>query len=997
MNWIRLLIVGLLAFCASHLPGAEEPLPVLPATEPPQAAATIRLQNGFRAELIAAEPLVTDPVDIAYDENGLAYVAEMNDYPYVDPTDDKSWALQQSAPIGRIRVLEDTDGDGIFDRSDIFAEGLSWPSGIACWKGGIYVAATPDLLYLKDTDGDRRADVRRVVFKGFQKYNVQAIMNNPKWGLDHRIYVAGSSNGGQIVSDEQASHARPVELGRNDFCFDPANETLEVLSGSGRFGNTFDDWGNRFLTNIRNPIQHIVFPARYLRRNKYLMLSSTLQDVASSGDAVPVYRVSPPESWRVINAERASRSASPALVDTAAATGYVTSSSGVTIYRGAAYPDEFQGNAFVGEVAGNLVIRYVLEPSGVSFTGQRPYQKADFMASTDNWFRPVNFANAPDGTLHVLDMYRQTVEHPWSLPDDLKKRLDLTAGRNRGRIYRLVPAQYAAGFKPPPPPRLGSAATIELVALLENPNGWWRETAHRLLYELQDSAAIEPLKALLRNSASSCARLHALWSLQGLSALTDDDAMIGLNDTEPRVQVHAVQLSEPFLGKNSAILSAVKKLADASDAPLRFQVALSLGEAPPSEVESTLAQLLLRDGRDSWICSAALSSMEGQEQSLLRRLLNNSEELRTDVGQSVALQVAVTVGTRCTAGQVQEILDLAAVLPADFRPFQERLALGLGKGLKRQRITLESLSRGEESRGVSLLRKLLEDVQTRIRDTAAMPEQRVALMALLEYAEAGTAIATLEPLISPRTPAVLQQAAISLLGTFPDRRIPRILVDRYPSLTSAQQQLVVNQLMAQAAWLPILLESLESGAVDVGRVPAVRQEIYMLNPDPAIRSQATQIFQRPGGKDVAEIVTTYQRSLPANGDRQRGLTVYQKNCANCHKLAEQGYEVGPHLSTVKSRSRDELLVSILDPNREIAPNFLAYLVATKDGLQRTGVVSAETNSSITLRGTEKNETIIFRDDIEEFQNSKKSLMPVGLEKVISPDQMADLIELLKSQ
>jgi putative membrane-bound dehydrogenase-like protein len=425
---------------------ADDFLPRVPPTEPAAAAQTIRLQDGFHAELIAAEPLVTDPVAMQYDENGLAWVVEMNDYPYSDPSHDQAWQEQTSEPLGRVRVLEDTDGDGVFDKSTVFADRLSWPAGLALWDGGVYVAATPDVLYLKDTDGDRKADVRRTVFSGFRKYNVQAVMNNLQWGLDHHIYAAGSSNGGDV---RRGDDGEPVRMGRNDFRFDPREEEFEVISGGARFGNTFDDWGNRFLCNIRNPVQQVVLPDRYLRRNPSLPVASALNDVAAAGDAIAVYQISPPEPWRVINAARqAADAATKPPHDSTAASGFVTSSSGVTIYRGAAYPPEFRGNAFIGEVAGNLVMRYSLAPAGVSFVGTRAHENVEFMASTDNWFRPVNFVNAPDGTLHALDMYRETIEHPWSMPDDLKARVDLTSGRDRGRIYRLVPPHRRRNSSP---------------------------------------------------------------------------------------------------------------------------------------------------------------------------------------------------------------------------------------------------------------------------------------------------------------------------------------------------------------------------------------------------------------------------------------------------------------------------------------------------------------------------------------------------------------------
>ncbi len=509
---------------------ADEPSLRIPPVEPAAAEKTFHTLDGFHMDLIAAEPLVTDPVAMVYDERGRAWVVEMNDYPYTDKSHDVPQADRTTdKPLGKVRILEDVDGDGVMDRSSVLVEDLSWPTGIALYDGGCYVAATPDVWYLKDTDGDGRADVRRQVFTGFRKFNVQAVINNLAWGLDGKIYGAGASNGGQIQSVGQAG-SKPINLGRNDFCFDPRTEQFEVQSGGARFGNCFDDWGRRFICTIRNPAQHVVLAPRYLTRNPHLPLASAVQDVAESGDAIPVYRRSPPEPWRVLNAERLAAAGDRHTPRSeTAATGFITSAAGATVYRGTAYPQRYRGNLFIGEVSGNLIHRQLVRPDGVTFHSERADAGVEFVASTDNWFRPVNFCNAPDGTLHVLDMYRETIEHPWSIADDLKARLDLESGRDRGRIYRLSPP----GFKAPRPPSLAQATTAELVAHLANPNSWWRETAQRLLCQRQDRSATAPLRALLHEGHEPLGRLHAPWTLSGLGALDEADLLRAIHDERP--------------------------------------------------------------------------------------------------------------------------------------------------------------------------------------------------------------------------------------------------------------------------------------------------------------------------------------------------------------------------------------------------------------------------------------------------------------------------------
>jgi hypothetical protein len=227
----------------SEEPTAVPAFPRVGPTEPEQAGKTFHSQRQFQMQLLAAEPLVADPVDVAYDEDGRAYVAEMRDYPYPE----EKGAVPTKFP-GRITLLEDRDGNGVFDTSHLFADQLSWPTSVACWKGGVFVAAAPDIWYFRDEDGDHRAEVRRRVYTGFSRENVQAIVNGLRWGLDNRIYGAASGNGGSIVPSLQAA-VGPVAVTRHDFRFDPLTEKFEAIPGGARFGNSFDDWGNRCATS----------------------------------------------------------------------------------------------------------------------------------------------------------------------------------------------------------------------------------------------------------------------------------------------------------------------------------------------------------------------------------------------------------------------------------------------------------------------------------------------------------------------------------------------------------------------------------------------------------------------------------------------------------------------------------------------------------------------------------------------------------------------------
>lgn len=991
------LATGLLAIVAGQGTAEDKPLPRVPPTEPAKAVATLRLQNGFRAELIAAEPLIADPVAITYDENGRAYVVEMIDYPYADPTHDRPWEEQTSPPLGQIRRLEDVDGDGRFDKSTVFADSLSWPSGIAVWKGGVYVAATPDVWYFKDTDGDGRADIRRKVFTGFRKFNVQAVMNNLQWGLDHHLYGAGSSNSGSIRSGNADDPMKGTPLGRNDFRFDPRTEDLEIVSGGARFGQAVDDWGERFLCNIRNPVQHVVLPAEALRRNPFAQVSTSLQDVVDSGDAVAVFQISPPEPWRVLNSQRlAADTSTKSPFDSTVASGYVTSSSGVTIYRGAAYPAEYRGNAFTGEVAGNLVMRYILSPDGVTYRGTRAHERVEFLASTDNWFRPVNFANAPDGTLHVLDMYRETIEHPWSIPDDLKARVDLTSGRDRGRIYRLLPPEFPADFTPPPAPRLGSATTAELVAALENPNGWWRDTAHRLLFERQDAAAIEPLRQLLEASSSPVTRVHALWSLNGLEALTNDNLTGALQDADSHVREAAVQLAAERLPEHPDLLSSLLPLASDTSIRVRFHTALAFGNVRDSRTTAALATIARRDAADRWMQAAIVSSLSGDDGTrFLTELLSDGEFLQTPPAAPLCASMARTIAASGDDAGVRAVLEsLAAHDTVETNQLRRDVLVGLGQGLQRRRKSLAQLATGDDFAGRPLVERERENASQVAGNGELPPEVRIRAIELLGCFDDATAGDTLRSLLTASHPSEVQSAAVAAMAKFAEPSLAGILLERYRSLTPSVQQSVVDVLLTRQEWVPPLFDAMEQGLVPINRIAPARRTVYMQSANAAIRDRARKVFasDQPGPRKGA--IDSYRPSLSLAGDVARGETVFRRECSQCHRLGGAGFDVGPNLATIRNRSPEELLTQILDPNREVSPNFLQYVVVTQTGELQTGVIVAETPHAVTLRAAEGKEQVLLRSEIEELRSAGQSLMPEGLEQKITPQEMADLIAYL---
>ncbi|MEO6785861.1 MAG: PVC-type heme-binding CxxCH protein, partial [Chthoniobacteraceae bacterium] len=486
-------------------------LPRYPAVEPKDAVATWKVKKGFRMKLAAHEPQVRDPIAISFDDRGRMFVVEMIDY---------SERRDVTPHLGRVSMIEDKDGDGTYETSTVFADDLPWPTGLICANGGVYVIATPDVWFFKDTKGTGRADVREKVFTGFgtglKLLNVQGLANCPQWGLDNRIHIqAGGGNRG-VVTCLKRPDLKGVELGGHDFWFDPRTYEFGLEAGGAQYGMSFDDYGRKFACSNSDHLQYFVYDQRYAARNPFFSMPSPRQSIAADGGAAEVYRISPDEPWRIVRTRWRIAGVVKGMVEGGGrVSGYFTGASGTTIYRGDAYGEDFRNNAFVGDAGGQLVHRKKIYPDGVSLIGRRPddEQNFEFAASKDTWVRVVNFNNAPDGCLYVMDMYREVIEHPWSIPDEIKKHLDLNSGNDRGRIYRIEPER--TDWKRRASVDLSKASTAELVKTLEHPNGWHCDTAARLLCERQDKSAVSLLEKLVSESASPVAKLHALGALEG--------------------------------------------------------------------------------------------------------------------------------------------------------------------------------------------------------------------------------------------------------------------------------------------------------------------------------------------------------------------------------------------------------------------------------------------------------------------------------------------------
>ncbi len=965
-------------------------LPRVPPVEAKDALKTIKVERGFKLELVAAEPLVSDPVDACFDEFGRMYVAEFHGYPYsAEPTKLHPQGGGKKND-GIIRLLADTDGDGRFDKSTIFADQFEWALSVCCYNGGVFVIGHPHLWYFKDTDGDGKADVREIVLTGFGKDNVQSLANNMKWSLENRILVAGGRNPNVLTRGDQV-----VLQGTSDFSFDPKSNTFEPLSGGEQFGHSLDDWGNRFVCNNSNHIEHVVFPRRYLARNSSFVASGTVRSIGFEGAAAVVFRRSPPEPWRIVRTAR--RVADPKFSGLPQSErvpiGFFTSATGVTIYRGSAYPEEFRGNAFIGDVGANLIHRKTLTPNGASFGAKRADENTEFITSTDNWFRPVNFVNAPDGTLYVLDMYRETIEHPASIPEDIKAHLDLESGNDRGRIWRIV----SPDGKRLKVLNLGKMTSAELVAQLESANAWNRETAQRLLWERQDTSIVPQLEKLAHESSSPLGRLHALCTLEGLTSLRAEVLMPNLSHVEPRLRSQTIRLAEPLLANNRELANAVQTRVTDDDEKVRVQLAFTVGEMPDELALTTLLQLAqdARNGGDVRV--AMMTSLAGRVTPFFQQLASDAEFAKQPHANSWFVELARTLGSDSNAAAGLSALRtaVASSLPAATR---SAVLTALGEGLRRRGGSIPKLLNDGKADDatksqVVVFFKTAVAVAANSKSSAG---DRIAAARMLGLSDFAMASETLGGLLQPQIDPQLQIAAANSLGQLDGTDVPKLLLTGWRSHSPAVRREIVDALLRSGNRVDSLLEAVQAGTVLRGEIERDKKDLLLNHPQSDIRDRARQLLAAEVDPNRAKVVAEYQSAAAQLGDAARGKVVFQQKCANCHQIGDVGFVVGPNLQSVANKSPADLLLAILDPSREAQPNFTTYVVETTDGKVLNGLLAAESANSVTLRRVEAKEDVVLRSNIETIASNGKSLMPEGFEKEIPATAMADLLAFLKS-
>jgi len=937
---------------------------------PAQELASFRLADQrLIVELVAAEPDVLSPVAISFDADGRLFVAEMLDYPNAETA-------------GRVRLLEDRDGDGRYEAATVFADKLPFPTGVLPWKGGVLVTAAPDIWFLSDTNGDGRADERRVLFTGFGLGNQQLRVNGLMWGLDNWVYGANGRSEGEIRRPED-SPGKTVSIRGHDFRFRPGTGEFEAIAGRSQFGLARDDWGNRFLSWNTIPIRHEVFAERYLNRNPHLAATELVADIIEAGDTGRVFPLAP----------------SPLTFNNESVKNF-NALSGLTVYRGGALGEDYRGNAFVGESLLNLVHRRVLEPNGATFVARRGEREKEFLASTDPWFHPVNFATGPDGALYVVDFYRKFVEHPEWVRGAARNEVPWRTGAEHGRIWRVRNSQNPISNRRI---SLSRASPGELVEHLRSDNGWLRDTAQRLLVERQERTGVPALERLAQQTSSPLARLHALYTLDALQALTPDILLTALRDSPQALREHAIRLSEPFLRNQdtSPLSAAILALTEHADARVRFQVALSLGELDGDAKLDPMVRIARRDFADRWHSLALLSSIGPKAWPFLKKLVEEEPAwLNAPTRDQARLldQVARLIGAGCSEAELKECLALLTQ-PVPTPPASGRLAVlaGLADGLARTSQPLRQLLRDRPS----TLKVQIEGLETLIGLAAARAAfslektpDRLDAIRILARATPELAGKTLLDLLQPQHPAEVQAAAARALAELNDDTLAKTMFARWSQRAPAARRHILAAVPRSAALTTALADTLERGELSPVELDASIRQSLLKSRDDLVR-QRLQTLLTNAAPDRADVIARFQPASKMEGDRQRGAAVFAKTCLLCHTVEGKGRHVGPDLSGIASRPKEALLADILDPSRQVSPDFINYTVVTTDGKALSGFIFAETAAGVTLRRAGEADDTVLRSQIKELRAEGKSLMPEGLEQGLASQDMADLLSFLQ--
>jgi hypothetical protein len=979
---------------------------------------------GFEVQLFAAEPDIGKPICMNWDERGRLWICETVDYP------------NERQPEGegrdRIRICEDTDGDGRADKFTIFAEKLSIPTSLTFCRGGVIVHQLPHTLYLKDTDGDDLADVRVVFFTGWGTGDTHAGPSNLRYGLDNWYYgIVGYSGFRGTVAGEQLSFGqgfyrfqasggrKPPESSGTpptrgaDAPRSPGIAKLEFLrsTNNNSWGVGFSEEGLLFGSTANgNPSVHLPIPNRYYERVRGWS-SSVLPGIAGDPKFEPIT-----DKVRQVDFH-----------------GKFTAAAGHALYTARTYPKEYWNRtAFVCEPTGHLAATFTLTPDGASFRSRPAW---NLLASDDEWSSPIMAEVGPDGNVWVIDWYNIVVQHN---PTPAGFRTGRGAAyetplrdKKHGRVYRVVwkgerrQGDKESGRQGERKLSLAASRTEQLVETLKHPNMLWRLHAQRLLVERGEKDVVAALVELAKDQSVdeiglNVGVIHALWTLHGLGLEERSLAVVtaALKHPSAGVRLNALAILPPYRG----LVSRDALLADANP-QVRLAALLSIADMTVPGESVRLLDLISAEnqGRDRWLRDGTIAAAAGSGTAFLRSVAAKrfGEEPSSAVGQLVE-RVAEHVGRKSDA-------QIAALLPllVEAHPtIAAATVQGLERGWPRDQGRALQLSNEEDAALAKLAAKLPEDARARLiqllgrwdslalyresetvlkklsaklDDEKLSDTERLAVAGqLMDIRKRDAELAkTLLKQVKPQAAPDVGRGLLEILGRSESPGIANLIVERFATFTPMQRTTAVRILLGRSDWAAELVEALQKGVVPVSELSLDQRQGLAAHPRWEVAEKAKIILAKGGGLPNADREKVLQELMPLTkkaGDAVAGKLIMKNQCLKCHTHMGEGTKIGPDLSGMAVHPKHELLVHIIDPSRSVEGNYRQYTVLTKDGKIIFGLLASESKTAIELYDVEGKKHTLLREDIDELKGSEKSLMPDGFEKLIPPNDLVNLLE-----